>query len=454
MASPIINDFVCLAEERFDFDLPPSPASEKGDEEEMDDEVFVGSFSHKEKCISVGIESTLKEVSSASSMSVLSLELGSWSPLSGDKFDQIIQEAHMVAREIGKNGNGGSKQAARQEDADTAAQDEEADLFFTEDPRAKLSALTQPPAPSLSPIKRETFCVQDSPMKQLPPAIQQRLLKAGGVTNPSAAQARNASLRKATPCPAQPKGPPRGKGALSSGRVVLPSRPTVPGVTQPSAKMRLPPPDKRRTVQKRSPSGRPVSRAESSEDLLSDTASIASDVSDSSLNTSLPGKRGLPALSKVGLRAPPVMKAPPLPGRPIVNRRKNTTSSSSSASSLNSSLTVTPSGKGKFNTSLSSGASGAKPRGPASLSQLPNSGAASTKPQALSASSRALEPMRAGRLTLAAQGKKPTEPQARPGRSTPLKKPEPAPSNRTPAQRPRRGQVPIPASPPLSPSPW
>lgn len=50
---------------------------------------------------------------------------------------------------------------------------------------------------------------------------------------------------------------------------------------------------------KRSPGSRDASRTGSAEDLLSDTTSVASDMSDSSFNTSLPVKRALPAPSKV-----------------------------------------------------------------------------------------------------------------------------------------------------------
>lgn len=54
-------------------------------------------------------------------------------------------------------------------------------------------------------------------------------------------------------------------------------------------------------VLKRSPGSINASRARSAEDLLSDTASVNSDVSDSSFNTSLQGKRCLPAPSKVNV---------------------------------------------------------------------------------------------------------------------------------------------------------
>lgn len=50
---------------------------------------------------------------------------------------------------------------------------------------------------------------------------------------------------------------------------------------------------------KRSPTSCPSSRAESSEDLLSDSASVASDISDSSINSSLLGKRTLAPPTKV-----------------------------------------------------------------------------------------------------------------------------------------------------------
>ncbi|KAI1882277.1 hypothetical protein AGOR_G00249020 [Albula goreensis] len=451
MASQTEHDFVSLAEEKFDFDLPLSPASEKGSEEE-EDEVFLGPVGHKEKCISVGIENGIKEVSSASSGPLLSLELGSWSPLTGDKFDQIIQEANLLAQEIEKNVG---DQPVTREDSKTAAQDKQAECFV-EDSSSKLSALSQQPGSLVSPIKRETFCIQDSPMKQLPPAIQQRILKTGGVPSPGRSTAqksvRNPSSLKSTQSSVQPRVALRGKATLSCGRGLLPSRPSVPGVTQPSAaKSRLAPPDKGRAGRKHSPLGRTLSSAGSSEDLLSDTASVASDISDSSFNTSLPGRRGLTAPSKAGLRAPPAMKAPPLQGRRVVDRRTNTSSSSSSVSSLNSSLSISPLGKGKFNTSLSSVTqSGTKSRGPNSMSRLSNSVAASTKSRAPSAPSAAPEPVRAGKQLSSAQGKKPAEPQARLGKSTPIKRPDPGPSNHTPAKRPAQRAVSVPSIPAAS----
>lgn len=50
---------------------------------------------------------------------------------------------------------------------------------------------------------------------------------------------------------------------------------------------------------RRSPSSRPPSRGGSCEDLLSDSASVASDISDSSLNSSILGKRTMAPPTKV-----------------------------------------------------------------------------------------------------------------------------------------------------------
>ncbi|KAG5830418.1 hypothetical protein ANANG_G00310400 [Anguilla anguilla] len=418
-----------------------------GDVDE-EDEVFVGPVGHREKCISVGIESHLTEGSSGSSGPLLSLELGSWSPLTGDKFDQIIQEAHLLARRIGTNagdepaaggsgsGSGSSATAAAAAGPNPPGENTEP---FAEDPAAKLSALGRPPGPSLSPIKRETFCIRDSPLKQLPPAIQQRLLKAGGLNSPGAVRATGRSCSPIQT--SQTKVALRGKVGLSCGRGLLPSRPAVPGAyprsktkPPPSDTTRLPPPDKGGAGQKRSPLRRPLSSAGSSEDLLSD-------VSVDSLNTSLPGGRVLPGPRKVG--QPPAMK--PLPGLRTTDRRKNTSSSSSSVSSLNSSMSMSPSGKGAFNTSLSSGVSSGKLKGPGGVSRLAGSGVvAPSKPRASSVGARAAEAARAGWPTPSAQVKRAAEPQAGPAKPNPAKKRDLAPLNLTPAKRPvqRAGSVP------------
>lgn len=234
---------------------PVSLCSSKGDEDE--DEVFVGPVSHTERCVSVHMASRLED--SGGGVRV------SWSPLTGDQLEAVCQEAHRVATQLQSSEqpsqavNGEREEAA----ADTGSSREE----FVQDAEAKLDVFGQT-ASALSPIKRQTFCVQDSPMKQLPPAIQQRLLRGSSTTAASStrptATNRPSSTRPASTAPstrpttrrstsspvaavrAQPKTALRGKAALG---VVLPSKPTAPTTSCSASKSkvektRLQPPSK------------------------------------------------------------------------------------------------------------------------------------------------------------------------------------------------------------------
>ncbi|KAK1167051.1 hypothetical protein AOXY_G11701 [Acipenser oxyrinchus oxyrinchus] len=123
------------------------------------------------------------------------------------------------------------------------------------------------------------------------------------------------------------------------------------------------------------------SSACSSEDLHSDNASIASDISESSLNGSILGKRTVPVSNKIGLRKSYGTK-PAIQHRGVgVATRRNTSSSSLSSmnSSMNSSISVSPTGKGKTNT-------------------LVNNSLSKTKMQASSSGKRLAPPVAGGRL--------------------------------------------------------
>uniref|UniRef100_UPI003AB0D825 G2 and S phase-expressed protein 1 n=1 Tax=Centroberyx gerrardi TaxID=166262 RepID=UPI003AB0D825 len=431
------SDYFSLADEKFDFDVSLSPASSRGEDE--DDEVFVGPVSHKERCISAGVETRAEEPS--------------WSPLTGEQFEAICQEAHQLAGQLDSSQQ---NQPDREEtDGTTADGRKETKEDFVQDTGAKLGMFSQPVS-ALSPIKRETFCVQDSPMKQLPPAIQQRLVRGCGAVN-SGAAAHSAKARLSTSSPVrgaktQPRMALRGKAGLGVG-VVLPSKPAAPAASStktrptPAGKTcRLPPPSKAAVGLRRSPAGRSSSRAGSCEDLLSDSASVASDVSDSSLNSSLLGRRALAPPTKSGLRNPSAVKAPPPQTRRVTDRR-NTSSSSSSVSSFNSSLSVSPTGKGKVNTSLNLSITGPSGRASTGISRLANPSANAPKTRRSTVYSAAADPP-ATRRSLSAQARKLSEAdRAKASRSTPVKRPEPAfPNllNPTPAKRvmERSGSVP------------
>lgn len=209
--------------------------SPKGDYN-VEDEVFMGPVSHKEKCISHGVEIHMTDsISSGPSLG----EEPSWSPLTGEKFDEICKEAQLLASHL--------EQTVTDSVAKSSSQAEETETF-QEDSTAKLNMFSKP-ADVLSPIKRETFLVQDSPMKQLPPAIKKRMLKANGTAG--FGKPRLSTSSPVRPAVTQPKMATRGKALVASSGV-LPSKPTAQGNSRlssstklpPATKTRLPPPSK------------------------------------------------------------------------------------------------------------------------------------------------------------------------------------------------------------------
>lgn len=84
------NDFNLLSEENSDFDILLSPTSGKSDEE---DEVFLESIGHTEKCVAVGIDLNCKEEKSLELPETLN-----WSPPNMDKFVDVFREANLLAQ--------------------------------------------------------------------------------------------------------------------------------------------------------------------------------------------------------------------------------------------------------------------------------------------------------------------------------------------------------------------
>ncbi|KAM7397195.1 hypothetical protein PAMP_020187 [Pampus punctatissimus] len=485
------SDVMFLPDEKFDFDVSLSPASSRGDEDE--DDVFVDQVSHKKRCISDNMVPRLEGGCGGVRVS--------WSPLTGEQLEAMCEEAIRLANHLQ------SSEPSRPHSDEIASVTSDATTDreeFVQDTEAKLGVIGQP-ANALSPIKRQTFCVQDSPMKQLPPAIQSRLQRAAASstrpatiaaasTRPAttaAASTRPATSAAATPRPAtsaaatprlatsaaatprlattaaatprpatsvasstrlastarlgtfspvgeaksKPRTALRGKAVLGVS-VTLPSKPAAPS-TSCSAnksrveKTRLQPPSKAATVVwRRSPDSRPSSRAESYEDLLSDSTSVASDISVDSLNSSL-GKHTLAPPTKT-MRTLSGGKAAPLQ-RKKVTERKNTSSSSSSVSSFNSSLSLSPA-TGKLNSSLNRSPSVSSVPAPSSVSKP-----ASQNRQRRSNVYAAAEPASstAGRRSLSSQARK---------LSTPLKRAEATPLQATPAKRVLERTASIPAT--------
>lgn len=115
---------------------------------------------HEERCIAASIEA--KKCVSASDDKLL------WSPLQGEKFVEIFKEAHLLALQIETGSKNKETKISQSEEQDNKIVE-----TFVEDSKSKLKILRNKSI-EITPraIKRETFCVQDSPACQLPPCFQ------------------------------------------------------------------------------------------------------------------------------------------------------------------------------------------------------------------------------------------------------------------------------------------
>ncbi|XP_034622905.1 G2 and S phase-expressed protein 1 isoform X2 [Trachemys scripta elegans] len=337
------SDFPLLTDEKFDFDLSLSPAS--GNE----DEVFVGPLGHKEKCVAVSIEATKDAEEKISQTPDDKLV---WSPLTGEKFVEIFKEAHLLALQL-ESGNKNEQNKVTQSEGPKPKVIEK----FVQASKSKLK-IFQKGNIEKSPraIKRETYCVWDSPICQLPPSFQKRLdlpVTAVDKTPPNTSspiKIHKFPKMSVSPLAREQQSDEKNKKAISKLH------------TKASSALGK---SHQLTVEKPKPGKKHLNSLGSSEDLLSDKSSVASDVCDSSFSgsSSLQDKRVLPSQSKFGLRKTQ-LKPPSAANGPL---RKNTSSSSSSSissmnSSLNSSLSVSPiGGNAKSNVSSKISVSSSKP---------------------------------------------------------------------------------------------
>ncbi|KAM8972093.1 G2 and S phase-expressed protein 1 [Pelodytes ibericus] len=348
------KEFSLLTDEKFDFDISLSPTSAKEDNEECDDEVFIGPVKHREKCVRAAIAHYESEEKSPPQLS----DKVAWSPLSGDTFVEIFKEAHLLALQIECFSN----YEPKKEEPSKTATNKVVEKFVQES-KSKLKIFETNLECNKTPIaiKRETYCVQDSPFHQLPPSVQKRL----AVSNKDGVQQLVPdSPKQSSPARVQKTTRTLSVSPLAQKTKAMPLK-NIPAASKPTVSKLQPlkassmyaqknhlTVEKPKSSKKPSPGRlKPLSSAGSCEDLLSDKSSIASDVSDTSLNCSVMGqkKRVLAAPNKPNLKKTE-FKAPTSGAF-----RKNTSSSSSSQSntSLNSSLVFSPPGGNvKSNSSL------------------------------------------------------------------------------------------------------
>ncbi|KFQ68191.1 G2 and S phase-expressed protein 1, partial [Phaethon lepturus] len=349
-----VSDFPLLTDEKFDFDLSLSPAS--GNE----DEVFVGPLGHKEKCIAVNIEaeqSAEKESVPACDDKLM------WSPLTGEKFVEIFKEAHLLALQIETGSKNEQIKISQSEERENKIIEK-----FVEDSKSKLKILrNQNIEKSPRAVKRETYSVWDSPACQLPPCFQKesdKLLLDDKThafhTPPNRSPVKICvSPTKIASSPLTQEHKTKERNMKATGKLLM----AKPSLTLGQSSLL--------TIEKLKP-GKPTSISTkrdlnslgSSEDLISDKSSAASDVFESSFSgsSSAQDKKALPAPSKPDLKKITHLK-PPGVGSGLT--RKTTSSSSSSVSSmnssLNSSLPISPIGKnGKSSMSSKASVNGSK----------------------------------------------------------------------------------------------
>ncbi|ETE61619.1 G2 and S phase-expressed protein 1, partial [Ophiophagus hannah] len=300
--------FHLLTEEKFDFDLSLSPTSEN------EDEVFVGPVGHKEKCIAVRLES---HEESQNKIQSRTYDL-SWSP-AADNFVEIFKEAHLLAFQL-KSGN------KREKNNSIHLREEKTEVVekFVKESKSKLKILEKGIVTDKrpTPTRRETYCVWESPSSQLLPPIQKCLRQP--VTIMDGPHSPRVSLN--TPNPAKTDklskmhnvSSPQTKNDTSlKKRSKFQTVKTSPALRNNSCLVAG------ETKQGKLPSSSNKIYSNSmgsSEDLLSDKSSVASDLE---------------------------MKTRQLKPPNNVHMRRNTSSSSSSSisslnSSLNSSLSISP----------------------------------------------------------------------------------------------------------------
>ncbi|NWR61882.1 GTSE1 protein, partial [Bucorvus abyssinicus] len=295
-----------------------------------EDEVFVGPLGHKEKCIAVNIEAKESAESAPASDDTLM-----WSPLEGDKFVEIFKEAHLLALQIETGSKNEQTNISQSEEWENKIIEK-----FVEDSKSKLKILrNENIEKSPRAVKRETYCVQDSPACQLPPCFQKEWDKLLSDDKTRALHAPPNSPVKIHVSPTKiasssltQEQKTKERNTKATGKLPM-AKPSSTFGKSNLLIIEKPKPGKLTNISAKGD----LNSVASSEDQITDKSSAASDVSELlfSGSSSVKDKKALPARSKPGLKKITHLK---LPGVASGLTRKMTSSSSSSVSSMNSSL--------------------------------------------------------------------------------------------------------------------
>ncbi|XP_013366844.1 PREDICTED: G2 and S phase-expressed protein 1 isoform X2 [Chinchilla lanigera] len=155
------EDVLLLANEEFDFDLSLSSSSAN-----EDDEVFFGPVGHKERCIAASLELNDRvPAPPASASASASASACDWSPLTAEKFVEVYKEAHLLALQIESQSRTQATPAAQPEKPGSQAMES-----FIQESKLKMSLFEKEQETEKSPrsLKRETYCLSDSPLVGTP----------------------------------------------------------------------------------------------------------------------------------------------------------------------------------------------------------------------------------------------------------------------------------------------
>lgn len=122
---------------------------------------------HKEKCIAVALRAC--DGTENATPPPPAAHGPEWSPLAGQKFVEIFKEAHKVAVQLQSASK--TKREQAEQVADRKAVSVET---FVQESKSKLKLFERRLETNGTPraVKRETYCVWDSPACQLPPSFQ------------------------------------------------------------------------------------------------------------------------------------------------------------------------------------------------------------------------------------------------------------------------------------------
>ncbi|KAM6216514.1 G2 and S phase-expressed protein 1 [Rhynchocyon petersi] len=292
MDAPKKDDIHLLADEKFDFDLSLSSSSAN-----EDDDVFLGPVGHRGSRGSMEFH----HPTPGGPLHPVSASPFRWSPLTGEKLVEVVKEAHLLAWQI--EGSSQQQGADTQEPGEPGSPSGE---IFVQESKLKVSLFEEGSAMKKSPsaLKRETYCLSESPLLcpptpgQQPPAGPTPHLTLAPASFTHAPEPQPASHPSLAAEPSTTHPPGRVVPQKKATSKLQPPRASVKGKSFPSAVEKL----KKETLA--SPSRMRLLSEESCREALPEKARVPLCAVTASAGGShlVPGKRSLPVLSKVGLK--------------------------------------------------------------------------------------------------------------------------------------------------------